>query len=98
MFRKVACKLPVSVDAKPFNVLAAQQCASPMHCGHPEHAHDIIQSRSVSSHFGGSAIAALAGVLGVLLFGLTYGYHIGKPVYDAYMKGDDDDDDDDGSD
>ncbi|EPY15472.1 hypothetical protein STCU_12001 [Strigomonas culicis] len=36
--------------------------------------------------FSGSAIAAVTTTLGVLLFALTYGYNIAKPVVDAHYE------------
>ncbi len=100
MFRKGAsqCKLPVSVDAKPLNLASVLPPPSPEHIGHPDKTREAVRAAYSSKAFGGSAIAGLFSALAVALFGLTYGYHIGKPVYDAYTKKENDNDDDDESD
>lgn len=60
---------------------------------------DTVVQQSSSSLFGGSLVAGLTSITSCGLFALTFGWHIGKPVYDAYTQdeegeeGDNDEDD-----
>lgn len=60
---------------------------------------DTVVQQSSSSLFGSSVVAGLTSITSCGLFALTFGWHIGKPVYDAYNQdeegeeGDKDEDD-----
>ena len=57
---------------------------------------EVLESPAASLEVSNAPIGNVFAATGAALFALTYGYHIAKPVYDAYTqnKGDDDDGED----